>query len=674
MMKINLSDDDANERRDDENGKPLDGAHEIDDTRLEDTGGYAEDLAALMGDDVPDDKPEETVEVPSIDDDFSFDSADEELPAADDATAADDDESPAEEDAPTADAPAEEDAPTDAPTEDDVPAEDDDESPDGTVMVDAVPGDDGDVAPDTDDIAETAADADDGPDVVSEPEPESDVVSEPEPEPEPESDIESDLETGTEPELESEVVSELDSEPSYGDLLEALQDEPGEEPEDIQVMDIEEPAAPDLVELADDIDDGGSEQSELAEQDADGETPLDETVVSAIDDAADVADTADTEDVVADDATETEYVAADDVAETDDILDIADVADDAGAVETADDADAVETVADDVAPDADDTDTDETDAESLDAAADADETDSAAMDAAADAVYAAAAAFAEEADAVEEAVDDTDTAVMDADDVDDTVDMEIEMPPAKKGRSKLLVVVLLIIAVGAVAWFQQDMLLGLIGGDSEPVQQVQAPTPSPTPAPVPDPVTEPDPVFVILATISDEVPAQAWLSSLVVSFDGSYEIRGIAFSSGAIDSLKVALAVIGEVTEGARSGGGSGMIGFSLAGALGDVAVPKVLDPIPGDVLAGLADTIETRADDYGVSFMRLPKAGESYGERVLPFALEGSYDGLRRVVGDLCPEGSDYRIYRLSILPVAGSGSFDRVSAAFSLRTISAI
>ena len=116
------------------------------------------------------------------------------------------------------------------------------------------------------------------------------------------------------------------------------------------------------------------------------------------------------------------------------------------------------------------------------------------------------------------------------------------------------------------------------------------------------------------------------------------------------------------------------MTGFTLTGALGDVAVPEVLDPIPGDTLTALAASIETRADDYGVSFIRLPKAGESYGERVLPFALEGSYDGLRRVVGDLCPEGSDYRVYRLSILPVAGSQTFDRVSAAFSLRTVSAI
>jgi len=272
----------------------------------------------------------------------------------------------------------------------------------------------------------------------------------------------------------------------------------------------------------------------------------------------------------------------------------------------------------------------------------------------------------------------------DTDTVSDTYAESPEESPENKAgganRTRSLVL-LAVLAVVALAYFQKDRISGLLGGREETVQTppVQPPPPPPEPAqPEPEPApAEPDPVFVALNELSGALPAKVWLSSTTMMYDGSYELKGMAFSYDAMVAFVDSLGKAGKITlrnlpEKVKSS--EAVYRFSVAGVLGGVSVPEILDTIPADNLAELAKTLHGKSEEYGVSFIRLPKTGQTYTERDLPFALEGSYEGLKKVVADLCPEGSETKVYRLVIVPASPGRAFDRIRASFSLRTVSAI
>jgi len=252
----------------------------------------------------------------------------------------------------------------------------------------------------------------------------------------------------------------------------------------------------------------------------------------------------------------------------------------------------------------------------------------------------------------------------------------VEPVKPRGNRAPILVLVALIAAV-VLVYTQKDTILGLFSTEEEPVEQVTSPPPpvaQPEPEPEPE---EPDPTFVALNSISDAVPPRVWLSSMVIMYDGGYEIKGMAFSHNAILTLAGTLEKQGALTTRGipkKAKSSETVYSFTLAGKLGSIAVPEILDAIGADRLVPLAESIKTKGKDYNVTFLRLPKPGQEYTEKDLPFSLEGSYGGLKQVVADLCPEGGDTKVYRIIVSPAAPGRVFDKVRASFSLRTVSAI
>lgn len=238
---------------------------------------------------------------------------------------------------------------------------------------------------------------------------------------------------------------------------------------------------------------------------------------------------------------------------------------------------------------------------------------------------------------------------------------------------KVAALVFLVIAVAAAILTQRNTIMSLFVKKEAP-----APEPPPPPPPAPEPVrTEPDPTFVTLSRISEIVPAKVWLSSATISSDGAYEITGMSFSHDALELLTASLGSIGQIGSQdipAKTKSSEAVYLFTVAGGLSGVSSPEILDIIPSDDLAAIAKPVIDRSDDFGIVFKIVPEAGKPYTEHDLPFMLEGSFEGLKKVIGELCPQDGQIRVHRLVIKPASGGRIFDRVQASFSLRTISSI
>ena len=254
--------------------------------------------------------------------------------------------------------------------------------------------------------------------------------------------------------------------------------------------------------------------------------------------------------------------------------------------------------------------------------------------------------------------------------------------PKKKSRriqppDKTRILILLgLLVIATLFYFQKEMILGLLGGGNEPLPQVQAPPPPspPPPQPVEEPPAEPDPTFVALNGISGVVPERAWLSSVTILHDGSFDLKGISFSHAAMNTMAASLETLGVIaskTIPPSSKSAETVYNFRVQGKLRDIAAP---DAIPTDVLVQLSETVKSRGADLGVKFSSLPKAGKTYTEEDLPFSLVGSFEGLKKTVALLCPDGGDVKVYRIIISPAAPGRAFDRVKAAFALRKTSSI
>jgi len=261
----------------------------------------------------------------------------------------------------------------------------------------------------------------------------------------------------------------------------------------------------------------------------------------------------------------------------------------------------------------------------------------------------------------------------------ETVSEELVEEPVegkkKKGiPSPLLIILLFIVAIALVVYFQREKILSLLPKKAEKVEPVPAPSPSPELEVAPK---EPDPTFIAMNKISEIVPQRVWLSSAIINYDGSYEIKGIAFSYSAAVSMGDMLGGIGNVTAKdipKESKSSETVYNFSASGTISGMTVPEILDTIPTDDLVALFEPVVNRGKEFGVIFRRLPESGQSYSNKDLPFTLEGSYEGLKKVIAELCPEDGDIRVYRIVILPANAGKFFDKVKASFSLRTVSSI
>jgi len=239
--------------------------------------------------------------------------------------------------------------------------------------------------------------------------------------------------------------------------------------------------------------------------------------------------------------------------------------------------------------------------------------------------------------------------------------------------SPLLIIILLIVAVALTAYYKKDVIMSLLYKEPEIVE----PLPPPPPPPEPEVTVEPDPIFIALNRVSEVVPQKLWFTSVIIKNDGTYSIKGISFAHASMNDLLGGLGTIGNVADKTipgKSKSSETVYNFTVSGTLSDVSVSEILDVIPVDDLVALAEPVVNRSKEFGVQFKSVPRAGQTYSENDYPFVLEGSYEGLKKVIAELCPDDANFRVYQMVILPASTGTPYDKVKASFSLRTTSSI
>jgi hypothetical protein len=103
-----------------------------------------------------------------------------------------------------------------------------------------------------------------------------------------------------------------------------------------------------------------------------------------------------------------------------------------------------------------------------------------------------------------------------------------------------------------------------------------------------------------------------------------------------------------------------------LTGSIDNFQSPDILDIIPADMLISQFGSLREKSAEFDVEFTRFPVTGANYSGMDLPFELVGSYAGLKRVIGEICPETLE------PVYPHCGSSRypgrvFDRVRADFA-------
>ncbi len=252
-------------------------------------------------------------------------------------------------------------------------------------------------------------------------------------------------------------------------------------------------------------------------------------------------------------------------------------------------------------------------------------------------------------------------------------------PARQRGRGvwTAVAVIFLLAIFGAGIYFSRDSVVAFFAGEPEAtLPQAVAPAPAPTSAPAAA-APAPEPVFTLLSSLSEVIPPRVWLTTLILRYDGSYELQGMAFAYPVMAVLDSALISLGAVTSRAyppRSSSAETIYRFSVSGKAKGFAVPDILDLIPADTLAAYAAPVIKTSGKTGVTFAGAPQPGRTYRDQDLPFALVGSFAGVRQVIGDLYANDADIRVFQLEITPSEIGQPYDRVRARFSLRTKSSI
>ena len=247
----------------------------------------------------------------------------------------------------------------------------------------------------------------------------------------------------------------------------------------------------------------------------------------------------------------------------------------------------------------------------------------------------------------------------------------------KSKKSSLpLLMVLLIVLIAAVVYLKRDFIVSFLPKKSPVIQPVATPPPAPPPK-VEVVEAEPDPTFVAMSKIAGAVTPRLWLTSALIKYDGTYQVRGIAFSYKSMNDMVAALEGIGTVTAKTIPGQSKSpetVYQFSVDGNIAGIKPPEILDVIPTGDLVADARTAAAHEKEFGIRFSRVPQAGRTYTDKDMPFTLEGPYEGLKKVISLLCPEDGKTRVFSLTIVPSSPGRTFDRVRASFSLKRVSAI
>jgi hypothetical protein len=265
-----------------------------------------------------------------------------------------------------------------------------------------------------------------------------------------------------------------------------------------------------------------------------------------------------------------------------------------------------------------------------------------------------------------------------------------------------LIIGLLVIFVLALGYFRGDYFLWLLSPQKPKTAAVSPPAakekgaavPTVTPDSMARPVssadtsikkakpsavaavTVDDPVLAALDRLSGATPSHIWLTEAAVLADGTYEIKGMSFFYAAMDSFVTVLENIGSVTGKdipKASKSPDTVYTFTVSGKLSVIKIPEILDVIPPGTLISLGDSLKFLAEREGAVAVKLPKTGQTVLDNDLPFEVEGSYSGLKKMLGGLT-FNSKNRIYRLVIHPAGTGKTLNRIKASFSLRTASSI
>jgi hypothetical protein len=195
--------------------------------------------------------------------------------------------------------------------------------------------------------------------------------------------------------------------------------------------------------------------------------------------------------------------------------------------------------------------------------------------------------------------------------------------------------------------------------------------PSVSPAMLPN-----DPALAALDRIGGATPSHLWLTETDIRANGAYEIKGISFAYASMDSFLTALESMGSVTGKnlpKASKSPDTIYTFAVSGKLSGAKASEILDVIPPETLVSLGDSLKFLAEHEGAAVLMLPQKDRAFQDNDLPFQVEGSFSGTKKMLDELTGAGKN-RIYRLVIRPAGNSGVFNRIRASFSLRTLSSI
>ena len=255
---------------------------------------------------------------------------------------------------------------------------------------------------------------------------------------------------------------------------------------------------------------------------------------------------------------------------------------------------------------------------------------------------------------------------------------QMTSPPHKKKTfifHPLSLVILLILAIIVIAYFQREKIRGILKQKTKSVQAVPTP-PKPKLELPSEPKAPLDPVYFTLSQVNQIIPPRVWVTLLVLNYDFSFDVEGISFSYPAIDSLIFSLEKYGKKSVKKhlpkKVKCAETVYHFSLSVKDDSLTVSDVLDIIPQDELIAIADTMKSKSKEFGVNFIRYPVKGKKYRESDLPFEIEATYEGLIKVMPLICFEHKNVRIHKMVIKPSSHDKGFNRVRASFALGMIS--
>lgn len=236
-------------------------------------------------------------------------------------------------------------------------------------------------------------------------------------------------------------------------------------------------------------------------------------------------------------------------------------------------------------------------------------------------------------------------------------------------KKRPLIIGLIILLVLGLGYFRGGYFLKLFSPQKHNTIAVSPPSAAAA-------VTADDQVLATLDRIGEAAPSHVWLTEAEVRVNGVYDIKGMSFSYAAMDSFVTALESIGSVTGKdipKVSKSPDAVYIFSVSGKLSGAKTSEILDVIPPGTLASLGDSLKFLAEREGSVALKLPKTGQTIQDDDLPFQVEGSYSGMKKMLGGLTANSKN-RIYLLVIRPAGNGGGFNRIRASFSLRTVSSI